>query len=108
MEYPEAIAWLYGRQAAGIKLGLANMNRLADELSLPPGKMKIVHVAGTNGKGSTCAFAESILRTNGEKTGFFSSPHLVSFCERIRINGKPASQHTVAHGIHTLKKLTAE
>ncbi len=108
MEYPEAIAWLYGRQAAGIKLGLANMNRLADELSLPPGKMKIVHVAGTNGKGSTCAFAESILRTNGEKTGFFSSPHLVSFCERIRINGKPASQNTVAHGIHTLKKLTAE
>ena len=52
-------------------------------------KLKIVHVSGTKGKGSTCAFCESILRHNGLKTGFYSSPHLVSVTERIRINGKP-------------------
>ena len=52
-------------------------------------KMKIIHVSGTKGKGSTCAFCESILRHSGLKTGFYSSPHLVSVTERIRINGKP-------------------
>jgi len=108
MEYSEAIAWLYGRQVAGIKLGLVNMRRLINELSLPPDRMKVIHVAGTNGKGSACAFAESILRAAGEKTGFFSSPHLVSFCERIRINGIPSDQQSVADGITTLQKLTEE
>lgn len=55
-------------------------------------KLKIIHVSGTKGKGSTCVFCESILRWNGLKTGFFSSPHLVSTVERIRINGRPISQ----------------
>lgn len=55
-------------------------------------KMKIIHVSGTKGKGSTCAFCESILRHSGLKTGFYSSPHLVSVTERIRINGKPIEQ----------------
>ncbi len=108
MEYSEAIEWLYGRQAAGIKLGLVNMRRLINELSLPLDRMKVIHVAGTNGKGSACAFAESILRAAGEKTGFFSSPHLVSFSERIRINGIPSDQRSVAEGITTLQKLTDE
>ncbi|MCP4846318.1 MAG: bifunctional folylpolyglutamate synthase/dihydrofolate synthase [Verrucomicrobiaceae bacterium] len=108
MEYSEAIDWLYGRQAAGIKLGLSNMQRLVGELNLPPAQMKIVHVAGTNGKGSTCAFVESILRAAGEKTGFFSSPHLVSFCERIRIDGVPTDRSEVAAGINALRQLTAQ
>jgi len=55
-------------------------------------KIKIIHVSGTKGKGSTCAFCESILRHNGLKTGFYSSPHLVSVTERIRINGEPIDQ----------------
>ena len=55
-------------------------------------KIKIVHVSGTKGKGSTCAFCESILRNNGLKTGFYSSPHLVSVTERIRINGEPVDK----------------
>ena len=58
--------------------------------------LKIVHVAGTKGKGSTCAFVESILRHNGVKTGFYSSPHLVEVRERIRINGKPISRELFA------------
>lgn len=107
MEYSQAIDWLYSRQAAGIKLGLANIERLLNELSLPAGSTKIVHVAGTNGKGSVCAFVESILRAAGEKTGLFTSPHLVSFCERIRIEGIPAAKSEVASGITSLQKLTA-
>jgi len=54
--------------------------------------IKIIHVSGTKGKGSTCAFSESILRQSGLKTGFYSSPHLVSVTERIRINGEPIDQ----------------
>ncbi|CAF3460836.1 unnamed protein product [Rotaria sp. Silwood1] len=55
-------------------------------------KLNIIHVAGTKGKGSTCAFAESILRQYGYKTGFFSSPHLIEARERIRINGELLSK----------------
>ena len=55
-------------------------------------ELKIIHVSGTKGKGSTCAFCESILREHGLKTGFYSSPHLISVRERIRIDGKPIDQ----------------
>ena len=54
--------------------------------------MKVVHVAGTKGKGSTCAFVESILRRNGLKTGLFTSPHLVDVSERFRVNGIPINR----------------
>jgi folylpolyglutamate synthase len=58
--------------------------------------LNVIHVSGTKGKGTTCAFVESILRHAGLSTGFFSSPHLVSVRERIRINGKPLSQEKFA------------
>ncbi|XP_056640730.1 folylpolyglutamate synthase, mitochondrial isoform X1 [Diorhabda sublineata] len=60
-------------------------------------KLKVVHVTGTNGKGSTCAYTEQILRNHGCKTGFFSSPHLLEVRERIRINGKPISKTEFTH-----------
>jgi dihydrofolate synthase/folylpolyglutamate synthase len=104
MNYPEAIEWLYGRQQTGIKLGLENTQRLLDELGLPAAGMRIVHVAGTNGKGSTCAFAESVLRQSGYRTGLFTSPHLVSFCERIRVGGKPVAEAEAARGIAMLRE----
>ncbi|XP_076343346.1 folylpolyglutamate synthase, mitochondrial-like isoform X2 [Tachypleus tridentatus] len=59
-------------------------------------ELNIIHVSGTKGKGSTCAFTESILRRHGLKTGFFSSPHLIAVCERIRINGEPLSKEMFA------------
>jgi folylpolyglutamate synthase len=59
-------------------------------------KLNVIHVSGTKGKGSTCAFAESILRQFGYKTGFYSSPHLVAARERIRINGQPLSEDEFA------------
>lgn len=55
-------------------------------------KLSVIHVTGTNGKGTTCAYSEHILRQHGYKTGFFSSPHLLDVRERIRINGKPITK----------------
>lgn len=108
MDYAEAIDWLYGRQQAGIKLGLENIRRLLDALNLPAPGAKILHVAGTNGKGSTCALAESVLRAAGHRTGLFTSPHLISFCERIRIDGEPIAEADAAAGIAKLRDLTED
>jgi len=58
--------------------------------------LNVIHVAGTKGKGTTCAFTESILRHVGLRTGFFSSPHIAAVRERIRINGKPLSEEKFA------------
>lgn len=80
--------WLYSVQMFGIKLGLEGVTRLLRECGVLYPRARVVHVAGTNGKGSTCAFAESIARAAGYKTGLFTSPHLVSFNERIRVNGE--------------------
>ena len=70
---------------------LRNVNRLLHRMGSPQRRPGIVHVAGTKGKGSTAAMIESILRAAGYSTGFYSSPHLHSFCERIRVNGDPVS-----------------
>lgn len=75
----------------GIKLGLAQTTRLFQLLGNPQNGLKFIHVAGSNGKGSVCAMIECALRHLGYRTGFYSSPHLVSVCERIRINGIPVS-----------------
>lgn len=80
--------WLYSVQMFGIKLGLEGVTRLLRECGVLYPRARVIHVAGTNGKGSTCAFAESIARAAGYRTGLFTSPHLVSFNERIRVNGE--------------------
>ena len=106
MEYDEAIDWLYGTQLFGIKLGLENTIRLLDSLSLSvkPSESKIIHAAGTNGKGSVCAFSEKILRDAGFRTGLFTSPHLIRFRERIRINGDEAGEGEIADGLSLIRK----
>ncbi len=86
MDYPQALAWLYGTQLFGIKLGLESMGRLCRSLEIDVARPRFIHVAGTNGKGSTCAFAASVARAAGYRTGLFTSPHLVSFAERIRVD----------------------
>ncbi len=80
--------WLYSVQQFGIKPGLDNMRWLLKEMQVPGPHQRFYHVAGTNGKGSTCAFMESLLRAAGERTGIFTSPHLVSWTERIRVIGE--------------------
>lgn len=111
INYREALAWLYSLQRFGIKLGLENIERLLDELSksdlLQGAPWKVIHVAGTNGKGSVCAMIDSICRAQGYRTGLFISPHLVTFRERIRVNGDMISEEAVADGLTTIRNLVA-
>ncbi|MGZ5003432.1 MAG: bifunctional folylpolyglutamate synthase/dihydrofolate synthase, partial [Chthoniobacterales bacterium] len=107
MSYREALAWLFGTQLFGIKLGLENIQRLLRTLNLP-GEQRIIHVAGTNGKGSVCAMIDSILRAQGYRSGLFTSPHLVTFRERIRVKGEMISEDEVAHGLTSIRQLVAD
>src|SRR5881296_2217907 len=86
MTYPEAIQFLYALRLFGLKLGLENTFKLAALAGNPQERLRFIHVAGTNGKGSTCAMLESIYRAAGLRVGLFTSPHLVAFAERIQVN----------------------
>ncbi|WP_367874306.1 folylpolyglutamate synthase/dihydrofolate synthase family protein [Luteolibacter sp. Populi] len=89
MTYPESIDWLFSTQLFGIKLGLDGPRRLLKEfLAYPEHGVKVIHIAGTNGKGSTCAMINSVSRAAGNRTGLFTSPHLIDFRERIRVSGR--------------------
>jgi len=105
VNYPGALAWLYGLQRFGIKLGLENIQRLIAVLRVDLGRARVIHVAGTNGKGSVCAMIDSILRAQKYRTGLFTSPHLVTFRERIRVNGEMISEDAVANGLTTIRDL---
>ena len=125
LNYKEALAWLYGLQRFGIKLGLENIQRLLDELGLGSARAlacssqrprreasalpwKVIHVAGTNGKGSVCAMIDAICRAHGYRTGLFISPHLITFRERIRVNGEMISEEAVADGLTIIRDLIAD
>jgi len=96
MTYPDAIQYLYSLRWFGAKFGLTNTFKLAALAGDPQRRLRFIHVAGTNGKGSTCALLESIYRTAGLRVGLFTSPHLVSFRERIQIDREPISEDEVA------------
>jgi dihydrofolate synthase/folylpolyglutamate synthase len=106
--YREALSWLFNTQRFGIKLGLENVQRLLLELKLPGQDQRIIHVAGTNGKGSVCAMIDSICRAQGYRTGLFTSPHLVSYRERIRVDGEMISEEETAHGLSAIRQRIAE
>jgi dihydrofolate synthase / folylpolyglutamate synthase len=93
--YQETINYLFALQKHGVKLALANSITLMEIMDSPHRKFRTVHVAGTNGKGSTSACVASILQMAGYRVGLYTSPHLVSFTERIRINGKAISEADV-------------
>jgi dihydrofolate synthase/folylpolyglutamate synthase len=106
--YQEALTWLFGTQRFGIKLGLENSRRLFHALDLPGPNERIIHVAGTNGKGSACALLDSICRAAGYRTALFTSPHLVTFRERIQVNGEMISEDQVARGLTKIRELVAD
>src|SRR5262249_35887725 len=120
LTYKQGLAWLYGLQRFGIKLGLETIRRLLDQCcsgvcvkrpalaAANASTPKILHVAGTNGKGSVCAMIDAICRAQGYRTGMFTSPHLVTFRERIRVNGEMISEHAVAEGLTTIRDLIAK
>ncbi|MEI7963304.1 MAG: bifunctional folylpolyglutamate synthase/dihydrofolate synthase, partial [Verrucomicrobiota bacterium] len=99
--------WLVATQSRGVQPGLERMERLLAALGNPERGLRSLHVAGTNGKGSVCAFAESMLRSSGHRVGLYTSPHLVEFSERIRIDGVNASAEEIAIGINRLREVTA-
>jgi dihydrofolate synthase/folylpolyglutamate synthase len=126
VNYREALAWLYATQRFGIKLGLENIERLLHSLSIDFARLNlgsarasravsgaspetipfhVIHVAGTNGKGSVCAMIEAIARAAGYRTGLFTSPHLISFRERLQVNGEKMSEDEVAGGLTEIREL---
>lgn len=98
MNYPDSVRFLYSlsNEARTAELGLARMMALLDALDNPHRRTRFVHVAGTNGKGSTCAMIESGARCAGLRTGLYTSPHLVEPTERIRLDGRPVSPEDFA------------
>jgi len=98
MNYPDSVRFLYalGNEVKTAKLGLERIGALLEALGNPQQAYRIVHVAGTNGKGSTCAMIEAGLRAAGYRTGLFTSPHLVEPTERISIAGCPVSADVFA------------
>jgi len=96
MTYSAAIAYLYSLQKHGIKLGLDNMRALMERLGHPERSVRCLHIGGTNGKGSTAAMTASMLQAAGYRTGLYTSPHLVDFRERIRIDQSLIPERQVA------------
>src|SRR5450631_3580626 len=102
MDYPQTIEYLFTRLplfsrigAAAYKSDLKNIEELSIELGNPEKKFKSIHIAGTNGKGSTSHMLAAILQKAGYKTGLYTSPHLHDFRERIRINGHMITEQKV-------------
>src|SRR6516162_3530268 len=108
MSYPEAIQFLYGLRLFGAKFGLENTFQLAALAGHPQEKLRFIHVAGTNGKGSTCAMLESIYRAAGRRVGLFTSPHLVAFSERIQVNRQAIPEREVARLVRRMQSLLEE
>jgi len=96
MDYTAAIEFIESTIKFGSKLGLENMNNLLEKLDNPQEKLRIIHVAGTNGKGSTCSFINSILTEAGYRVGLYTSPSIEGFTGRIRINNYNISEDRFA------------
>lgn len=103
MTYSAAIQFLYDLSWFGAKFGLRNTFKLAELAGNPQKQLKFIHVAGTNGKGSTCAMLEAIYRAAGLRVGLFTSPHLVEFCERIQVNRQLIPEADVARLVQELQ-----
>jgi dihydrofolate synthase/folylpolyglutamate synthase len=106
MTYPEAISWLFSTQMFGIKLGLDGPRELLRRyLAYPAHGVRVIHVAGTNGKGSTCAFIDAVARASGLRTGLFTSPHLIDYRERIVVSGAEISEEDCLRHLTALRDL---
>ncbi|AVI41828.1 bifunctional folylpolyglutamate synthase/dihydrofolate synthase [Bacillus pumilus] len=106
--YHEAIEWIHSRLAFGVKPGLQRMKWLMNKLSHPEQRIKAVHVAGTNGKGSTIAFTRSVLQAAGYSVGTFTSPFILTFNERISVNGAPIQDEEWLSLVNKIKPFVDE
>ncbi len=105
MTYAEATEFLFSLRRFGWRLGLETALRLMDLLGNPQAAVPSAHIGGTNGKGSTAAMLSAILQAAGYRTGLYTSPHLLSFAERIRVNGVPIGLEEVTHLTAQMKDL---
>ncbi|MBQ8357833.1 MAG: bifunctional folylpolyglutamate synthase/dihydrofolate synthase [Clostridia bacterium] len=96
MTYQEALEYIHSVTWKGSRPGLSRITELLEKLGNPQDRLKFIHVAGTNGKGSFCAMTESILRAAGYKTGLFVSPYIKEFNERICVSGAPIGNEELA------------
>lgn len=108
MEMNELLNELYSYSLFGIKLGLENIQKICDHLGNPERKYKIIHITGTNGKGSTSTIIETVLLEAGYKVGKYTSPHILKFNERIRVNGEDISDRDIALVYEKVKKAVEE
>ncbi len=104
MNYTEAVAYIESTPKFTKKNRPENTEELIRRLGHPERRMKVIHVAGTNGKGSVCAFLASILEKAGKRTGLFTSPHLVEITERFQVNQVPVSQETFTDAFVRVKR----
>lgn len=103
MNYKESLKYIADTHKFGIRLGLDCTGKLLELLGNPQENLKVVHVAGTNGKGSVCSFVANILKEEGYKVGLYTSPYLETFTERIRVNGENIPEDDVARIITLIK-----
>jgi len=104
--YNDAIEYLFSLRTNGTKLGLESIRYLLDELGSPDNKCDYIHVAGTNGKGSTSVMIAEILKSAGLKVGLFTSPHLVDFTERIKVNSVQVSHEKILEYLKKIDSVT--
>ena len=104
----EIIDWLYGLTVHGIKLGLTNITELLHRIGDPQDSFRKIHVAGTDGKGSTSEMISSILRTSGVRTGLYTSPHIIEFNERISVDGENISDDELKIMISVIKPVVED
>ena len=98
------LEFLYKLHNRGIKLGLENIKSFLSICDNPHHRIQTIHLAGTNGKGSTASFIAKILQEHGLKVGLYTSPHLLRFNERIRINGRAISDDDIIYFVNKYKK----
>ena len=113
MDYDETIEYLYNRGFFAVKFGLQGITDMMKLVGNPHKDFKSIHIAGTNGKGSVSCLIESILIKQGYKVGVYTSPHLIDFSERIRVNNRKIPKKDVVkyvninllrHPLSTLRK----
>ena len=106
--YQSSLDYLFSLRTTGTKLGLESVRYLLDKLGSPDKKCEYIHIAGTNGKGSTAAFLAEILKSAGFKVGLFTSPHLVDFRERFQINSTLISKNELTDCLKTIDSVIQE
>lgn len=108
MNFTESVKYIHSLLAFGIKPGLERISMLLALLDNPQEKLKIIHVAGTNGKGSTSTMISNMLIADGHKTGLFTSPYVIDFCERIQIDGEKVDKDVFAECVSEVREKIEE